>query len=289
MNRTLLSILAGLGGMVGWGSSDFFANSASEKVGHFKTFFWSQLAAIVLILIMVFAVAPQWSFTPLLFGLTLFGAVMYTIGYLLFYKGFEIGNVSVVSAVINTQTLFVILISFLRGQRLSPFQIVGICLLLFGVLLVSVNFKDLQKGTMSLVIGVKETLISAICFGVFYWPINEYVVEKIHWLPVVLMTKIIAVSLVFLISQFQKKSLHITHVKSKFVYLLIAIGVLEAVGVLSATFGQSYGDGIIVAPISSALTIVTVALAMIFLKEQITKIQAAGIAIVVGGIILSAL
>ena len=47
MNNTIISILAGLGGMFGWGTSDFFANNASEKVGHTKTFFWSQLAGML--------------------------------------------------------------------------------------------------------------------------------------------------------------------------------------------------------------------------------------------------
>ena len=58
--------------------------------------------------------------------------------------------------------------------------------------------------------------------------------------------------------------------------MLAAIGILEAIAVLSVTFGQSFGDGIIVAPISSALTVVTVGLAMIFSKEKITKLQGVG-------------
>lgn len=47
MNNTIISILAGLGGMFGWGTSDFFANNAAEKVGHTKTFFWSQVAGML--------------------------------------------------------------------------------------------------------------------------------------------------------------------------------------------------------------------------------------------------
>lgn len=49
MSKTFISLLAGLGAMFGWGVSDFFANSASDKFGHTKAFFYSQIAGIALI------------------------------------------------------------------------------------------------------------------------------------------------------------------------------------------------------------------------------------------------
>jgi len=106
MDKTLLSIFAGLGGMVGWGTSDFFANISSDKVGHLKTFFWSQLAGIVLTLILI----PIFGFNSnitFIFGFfVILASLFYSAGYLLFYKAFEIGNVSIVAASIN---LYVIL------------------------------------------------------------------------------------------------------------------------------------------------------------------------------------
>jgi len=39
MDKTLISLLGGLGGMFGWGTSDFFANQASDKIGHIRAFF----------------------------------------------------------------------------------------------------------------------------------------------------------------------------------------------------------------------------------------------------------
>lgn len=289
MDRTLISILGGLGGMFGWGTSDFLANSASEKIGHNKAFFWSQIAGLALIVLMLFIMPSSFAMSPLLIGLTFFGGVAYALGYLLFYKGFEIGNVSVISAVINLQVLFIITISFfLRGQTLTTLQVPAIILLLAGVTLVSVNFEDLRHGTVSLLKGVKEALLATVMFGVFYWPLNEFVVEKADWLAVSFITKLTAIIIVFLIAYFRRNSLVIKRATNKLFVLLAAVGLLEAVGVLSVTFGQSYGDGIIVAPISSALTVVTVSLAMIFSKEKITRIQGFGIAMAVVGIVMIA-
>lgn len=289
MDKTLISILGGLGGMFGWGVSDFFANSASEKVGHDKAFFWSQIAGLALIVLLVIFTSPSFAITPLLLGLTIFCGIAYALGYLLFYKGFEIGNVSVVSATINLQVLFIIAISFfLRGQNLTPLQIPAIILLLVGVTLVSVNLNELRKGSVSLLKGVKETLAAAVMFGVFYWPLNEFIVEKADWLAVGFITKLTAIIAVFLIATFRKQSLMVKQHNNKLYVLIAAVGILEAIGVLSATYGQSYGDGIIVAPISSALTVVTVGLAMMFTQERISKIQGIGIALAVIGIVMTA-
>jgi len=48
MDKTIISVLGGLGGMIGWGTSDFLANQSSEKIGHFKTFLWSQVSGLLL-------------------------------------------------------------------------------------------------------------------------------------------------------------------------------------------------------------------------------------------------
>lgn len=274
--------------MFGWGTSDFLANNASEKIGHAKTFFWSQIAGLGLITLLLFLEAPRIVVDPFLLALTIGGAVAYALGYLFFYRGFEIGNVSVISAVVNLQVLFVIIISFLRGQRLSMVQIPAVFLLLIGVILTSVNFNDLKKGSISLLAGVKETLLATVMFGVFYWPVNEYIVEQAHWLVIGFITKFTAVIIVFLIGLFQKQSMLIQKSTKKLIMLISAVGLLEAVGALSVSYGQSYGDGIIVVPISSALTVVTVSLAMVFTKERISRIQGVGITLVIVGIIMTA-
>lgn len=288
MDKTLLSILSGLGGMLGWGTSDFLANSASEKVGHHRSLFWSQVAGMILIGACVLIFNRNLNLSPLLFGLTIVGGIMYAVGYLFFYKGFEIGNVSVVSATINLQVLFAILISFfVRGQQLTSLQIPALIILLTGISLVSLNFDHLKEGKVGLLKGVKETLTAAIVFGIFYWPLNEYLVEQADWIFISFLIKVVALLFLFLLSWRNKTKLNVKS-DTRLYFLIAAVGVLEALGILSASFGQSYGDGIIVAPIASALTIVTVALAMIFSNEKINRLQAFGILLAIVGIVMTA-
>ncbi len=288
MDRTLISVLTGLGGMFGWGTSDFLANQASEKIGHFKTFFWSQVAGLVLVALAAIFFSSQLFFNnPSLILLTIIAGIIYAVAYLLFYRGFEIGNVSVVSAVINFQILLVMAIAyFLFGQRLGPIQIPAIGLVLIGITLVSVNFKDLLRGSISLVMGVKETLIAAVLFG-FFWSLNEFIVEREDWLLVAALVKLVALLTVLSFTFIRHIPLKMERSINKINLMVLAIGILEALAVMSFTFGLQKGDSIIVAPIASALTIVTVGLAIIFLKEKISLVQGAGIALTIAGIILT--
>lgn len=289
MSRLMTSVFAGLGGMLGWGTSDFLANSASEKLGYFKTFFWSQIAGLSLIAILLIIFQSSLQITLPLLALTIVGGAAYAFGYLFLYKGFEIGNVSVVSAVINVQVVFITIISYMRGQSLTPIQIPAVLFIMIGVTLTAVNINALKNGTLSLLHGVKETLISTAFFGIIEWPLNEYIVENADWLLVSFLTKLVALAVVLLFANIQRQTLQLKKIAADNIALLIAVGLLEAVGILSVSYGQAFGDGIIVAPISSALTVVTVTLAIIFQKEKISKVQGAGIMAVIIGIFLTAL
>lgn len=289
MSKTLISIFAGLGGMFGWGTSDFFANQASDRVGHFRTFFWSQVVGVSLFLIFLVLVRPSFVFSPFLILLLFVAAIGYSLGYLLFYKAFEIGNVSVVSAVINLNTILAMFMAIVFfKQQLSPLQILAVVMVLVGIILVGVNFKDLLNKKALLTKGVKETVLASIAFGIFYWPVNEYITERAHWLASSTIIKLLSLLIVFSIALSQKNKLKIENKSKNIILIVVIVGILEAIGVLSTSFGVSVGDSVLVAPISSALSIVTISLAIVFLKEKVTKFQKIGILLTVAGIVLTA-
>lgn len=290
MNTTLISILAGLGGMLGWGSADFFANFGADEIGHKKTFFYSQSVALFLLgIVALFFINSLW-FSWFLLGLTIFTGVTYTLGYLFFYKGFEVGNVSVVSAVINLNTVFTMLTAFfVFGQRLTLPQLGAIVVILTGVTLVSVDFNDLKQGTVSLLKGVRESVTGAAMFGFLFWPINEYIVERTDWVTVNLLTKMVAVLTVFVIIGAANLKTESSKFSKKLMLVLFLIGFLDTVGLLSVSFGLTVGDSILILPLTAALTLVTVGLAVIFLKEKLSMYQTVGILMTVAGIAVTAL
>lgn len=290
MSKALVSILAGLGGMFGWGVSDFFANLSSGKIGHSKSFFWSQLAGLLLIVIVVVITAPVFNITSALWPFVVLSGVGYTIGYLFLYKGFEVGNVSVVSVVINFNAVLTMLVAyFIYGQRLKGLQIPAVILILLGIALVSVNFKEVLNSKRNLLLkGAKEAIVASVGFGIIHWPITEYVVERASWMWDALLVKVISLIFVFALFLYKNEKLNLPKNVKNAGRTVIIVGVLEALAILSVNFGFTIGDSILVSPIANSVAVVTVSMAAIFLKEKITKVQLIGIIATITGIILSA-
>ncbi len=274
--------------MVGWGTSDFFANLSSDKIGNFKTFFWSQLAGIFLTLILIPVFGISFNLSLFLILLLLLASTFYSSAYLFFYKGFEIGNVSVVSATINLYAVFTMIFAFIfLGQRLSGLQPLAVFLIIFGVMLVSLNLEDLRIKKIKLLKGVRETVLAALIFGGF-WNLSEVISEQTGWVATTLFVKTGSIIFLLLFSFLFKKEISIKKLNLKTKYMLVLIGVLEAMAVLSVNWGLTVGDGILVNPIASSLSVVTILMAVVFLKEKVSRVQVAGIISVIIGIVLTA-
>ena len=282
------SILAGLGGMFGWGLYDFIGGFFSKRIGNFKTFFWSQLAGSVFATLLAFVLAINLNIPPWIVITILVASIFYAAAYLLFFKGFELGNVSIISATMNLWAVFTMLFAFIfLGQRLSNFQFLGVMMILVGVALVSLKIGDIKERNIKLLSGVKETFIAALLFGIF-WNLSEIVSERIGWLSTTLFVKIGVVLFLLLFSLLVNRELNLTETTPKTKIIILLAGVLEAAAVASVNWGLTIGDVILVTPISSALSIVTIAMAVIFLKEKITKLQGIGMITVISGIIFTA-
>ena len=275
--------------MFGWGIYDFFAGVYSKKIGPYKTFFWSQSAGLLFVLLLFLLFTTTLNIPVLIIILLPIAALFYSAGYLFFMKGFEIGNISIVAAIMNLWAVFTMLIAFIfMGQRLSTLQSMGVLMIVSGAVLASLNWHNIKNRSLQLSSGVKETVSGAFFFGVF-WNISEVISEKIGWLLTTLFVKIGIILFLLLVSFFIKRELYLTKTSAKTKSMLVLMGILEAGAVAIVNFGLTVGDAILITPIASALSIVTITMAIIFLKDRVTKLQGFGIITAVSGIIVTGL
>ena len=288
MNTTILSILMGICGMVGWGIYDFLGGVFAKQIGPFKSFFWSQLSGLIsiLLLALIFTISVDVSFLAII--LLAISAIIYAVGYLLFFKGFEKGNVSIVAATMNLWVVFTMLFAFIfMGQRLSPIQTVGVLMIISGATLASLNWSEIRNKRFTLSAGVKETIIGAFFFGVF-WNISEIITEEIGWLLTTLFVKFGIILFLLIFCFLVKREINLSGTTTQTKYMLVLMGIVEVSAVAFINYGLTIGNAILVTPIASALSVVTITLAIIFLKEKITKLQGFGIVMAITGIIVTA-
>ncbi|HEC64788.1 MAG TPA: EamA family transporter [bacterium] len=289
MSNLLISILTGLGGMFGYGASDFLASQVTRRIGNIKTIFWEQFIAVFVIGAVLLFVPVDFHFELILLPLGILLAIVYMVAFGTYYKGFEVGNVSVISPIVNSYAWISVLIAhFLFNQRLEGLQIAGIILIVLGVVLVSVQLDKIKTKKVLLVKGLPYALVASLAFGIVP-PLYEQIVERMDFLFASFLSTVIASILVFVYSRIMRIKLGLKKEGGKTQLQLFIIAVLTLFATVSVGYGYSVGDSIIVAPVSSGLTVVTVVLAVVFLKERLKLNQIIGIIITVGGIVLTGL
>ena len=92
-----------------------------------------------------------------------------------------------------------------------------------------------------------------------------------------------------LFSFFIKRELVFTKAATKTKLIVLLMGSIEAGAVAIVNYGLTIGDAILITPIASALSIVTITLAIVFLKDKVTKIQGMVMIAAISGIIVTAL
>jgi transporter family protein len=275
--------------MIGWGIYDFLGGVFAKQIGPFKSFFWSQLAGLISVLLLTFVFTTSIHVPILVIILLPIAAIVYSAGYLFFFKGFEIGNVSIVAATMNLWAVFTMLFAFIfMGQRLSTIQTFGVLLIISGVTLASVNWSDIRNQRFQLSSGVKEAILGAFFFGIF-WNISEIISEEVGWLLTTLLVKFGIVFFLLIFSFLVKREIGLKKIATKTKSTIVMMGIIEAGAVAVVNYGLTIGDAILITPIASALSIATITLAIIFLKEKITKLQGLGIITAIVGIIVTAL
>ncbi len=288
MSTTILSIVLGIGGMVGWGIYDFLGGVFAKQIGSFKSLFWSQLAGLISIFLLAILFKPGINIPVLVIILSFIAAILYSAGYLFFFKGFEKGNVSIIAATMNLWAVFTMLFAFIfMRQRLSALQTVGVLMIILGATLASLNWSEIRNQRFQLSAGVKEAVFGAFFFGIF-WNISEIISEEIGWLLTTLFIKFGIILFLLVFSLPAKQRIGLTKVSAKTKTIILLMGVIETGAVALVNFGLTIGDAILITPIASALSIVTIALAVVFLKDKISKPQGFGIVMAVAGIIATA-
>lgn len=293
MSVGLTSVLLGVVGMLGWGLYDFLGGVLSKRTGAFAPLLWSQVFAAATVLAVAVPVVAWGDLRLSGVAVCAVASCLYCAGYLFFFTGFERGEVSVVAAVMNLWAVVTMLVAFaFMGQRLSGSQTAGATAIVVGAMLASVRPAALRGGTehassgARLSAGTPQTLAGAVAFGL-YWNVSEVVSEDLGWLATTAVIKVGVVVLLLLVGRLRGRPAASSGPRRLWV-TLAAMGVVEVTAVAAVNYGLTVGDAILVTPVASALSVVTIGLALVVLRERISALQASGMLLAVLGIVTTA-
>jgi drug/metabolite transporter (DMT)-like permease len=289
MHSTLfIALLAGFGGMFGWGIADFFAKKTIDEIGDLRTLFWQQLFGVAPLLL-AFLVHPKiphlHHFDPLF--LLLFGIVE-ALSYLLLYVGFGKGQVSLLSPVFASYSVVVVILSVLiLGEPLYLKRSIAIAITFIGILLISTDPQDLGRSLRKRAFrlaGLPEILMAMLGYSFWLLLLDKFLDGK-QWLFYLLVIRAIAVLTLVVYAWARRTSLRVKD--SKLWKYLVCIGVFDVAAYSFVSYGFSHSRyPSVIVVLSATFSLPTMLLAYLFLKEKIKPAQLTAALVILFGIVL---
>jgi drug/metabolite transporter (DMT)-like permease len=285
----LLAVLAGLGGMLGWGLADLFAKKTIDEIGDVVSLVLAHIIgtaviAAVLVVNLIgggsFAIpsdAATWA------GLAFFG-VLQGLVYLLVYIGFGKGQVSILNPVFASFTGLVALISVLfLGEALSGQLAFALVIIFFGIMLLNSDPSAFMERRIRFlrVPGFREVALATVFAAIWTLGWNSFVGGK-GWLSYAVLMYVFMTIALLAYAWMRRIPLKVGN-PGMWKYLLL-IGVCEVGAYVAISWGYSAtGLTSVVALLSGAFSLPTIALARVVLKERASHLHViAGIIIVIG-------
>jgi uncharacterized membrane protein len=292
-SELIIAVIAGLGGMLGWGLADFFAKKTIDEIGDIVTLVWGHIfgsVALSIIALYQFLFLKKNLVSNLdakIIIILLFFGALQALVYLLVYKGFGKGQLMVLNPIFASFSGLVALFSVIFLKEVaSGHLLVTLFGIFVGVLLLSLDFSTFKKGKFKLaqVPGSKEIFLATILAAVWTILWDNFVSGK-NWITYALLMYVFMTMVLISYANFYK--IKITFTKKSAWKFLVLIGITEIFAYLAISLGySSTSKTSVVALISGAFSLPTIFLAHTFLKERISKNQWLGALIVIIGIIL---
>ena len=279
-----LGAIWGLTSLFSWGVADYLARIYSIKVGGLRTAFYIRFISLLppLLVFPLQAYLGQlyspidWS-TVLKLGPVL-GAVL-ALGYVSYYRGLEIGSVSIVSAVASAWFAVGVILAFIfLGEGLTIYQVLVIAIIAIGIIMLS-GMQTSMKG--------KRTGFEYGLASMFFLGTATLLFKYLGNASGPIMTSFLGSlgSVILLWIWLRISGLKVRLPEKEGLHILMVAGLLDVGGVLCMIIGLAQAPIFVVASISAAHPLVTMSLALIFLKERLSRVQSIGVILAVAGVI----
>ena len=275
----MAAILLALGASLSWGVSDFLGGLKSRAFPLFVVLLISQGAALALLAAIVLAIGePPPSGEFLLFAAL--AGVGETVGVAALYRGLSVGVMSIVAPVAATAPVVPLVVGLALGELPDTIQGAGIALAVIGIVLTACRSDSGEEAGQPVGRSVLFGALCALGFGSFYVAMDAASEGEIQWaLLIARATSVAAFLVVFALTRPRPLP------ERRDVPLIALIGVLIIAA--DAMYATASTKGVlgVVAALSTLYPIVTIALARVYLREQVEPRQQLGIAISLTGVV----
>ena len=269
----LLGILSALS----FGIGDFLARFSSREVGFKNSLFWMLIVGAIFYLILFTFFGDSLKPNPIGLSNSFLSGILIMFGLLCLYRGLQMGPVSIVAAITASNPLIVFLIRYALGSEPTILQWLSTLVVISGAILVSFSANSFQESLGLTKKQIKESVIISfmasitLALGLIFSQEATNTLEPLETVIYIRFFSLLGISSILL---FTKSKITLT---KKAIPILFFQGILETSGYFCLVSAYIFDKASIAVVISSGFGLVTIILARLILKEQISKLQSVGI------------
>jgi len=280
MSLILISVIFGLSASVGYGLSDYIGAKVTRKIGEYKIILFSHFLGLFLLVPLVLITKTSLLMSPSTFFLFIIYGLLAVIAIFYFYKALKIGPVSLVTPIAASYSLVSVISALLfYKEKLVLNHYLAIFLIIFGIIITSFKIEK-QKIKLINTKGIFYAFIPMFLWGISI-PYITFIIKEIGWISATFYEYLLI--MLFIYFYILIKKIDIKNIR--FTKDLIGFAFFRFLGFSMMNIGLLYGLISVVAPVESTSPLITVILALIFLKEKIQKHQLVGAFITIAGLI----
>jgi drug/metabolite transporter (DMT)-like permease len=276
----VLAALLALAASVGWGVADFVGGLTSRRVAVLTVLAFAQPVGLLTTAV-VAAIARSgpddavvlWAAPAALLG---------TAGIAAFYRGLATGSMSIVAPIAATGAVIPVVFGVATGDRPSALELAGFALAIGGAVVASRESPD-ELGRARLAAGVPWAVLAAVGFGAYFVPMHAASESDFVWAALVFRATAAALILVAVLAVRPP-----LRVDRSALGAIVLIGILDSGANVLFAAAASTGLVSVVSVLASLYPVTTVALAWLYLRERVETVQAVGVAVALGGVVLIA-
>jgi drug/metabolite transporter (DMT)-like permease len=289
-----VAVVLGLVAALGWGGTDVLARFAGRAAGVYRSMFFGQILALVILsawLVADPAIVARTAEAPALaWAAGLLCAPINLAATFALFRGLMVGKLGLVAPVAASYGAVTAILCAAGGEALGALTEAGIATTVAGVALASIPARRPTAlarpfpSAASRSAGIGWALAAALCFGVGFWLQGIYAVPSLGGLVPVWLYYVIGVTLFALLSYPSGQSLKPPPLRA--LPAVLGSGFLSVVAYIAFSIGLGTGEVAVVTVLSSLASAVTALLGRLLLGERLARHQWAGIAAIIAGLVL---
>jgi uncharacterized membrane protein len=275
-----VAALLALSGALLWGVGDFLGGLAARRLALLTVLAVSQGIGLVGVAVWVALSGDPFPGTVELLPAAGAG-IAGLVGLAALYRGMAVGAMGIVAPISAASPVVPLTVDAAQGVVPSALQWLGVALVLTGIAILS---REPSGSGNRVAAGVGLALVAAVSFGAFFVGIDASADESVPWAVVAVRSTSVAAALAVL-----AVTGGTLRAPRRLMLMLLAIGAFDTGANVAFAAASTEGAIGIVAVLSSLYPVVTVALAWIVLREQLsTPRRLAGLLALAGAALVAA-